>query len=308
MMDVPQHSRLRVHWVLGFVQLTFGALHVLGRHALGRIPPMPLAGLRVLGAAPLLMAGAWRLDRIRPSRSDLPRLALLGFLGVFTNQLAFIQGLYLTSASNAAILMPSIPVFAQGFALALGVEQASAGILGGVALAATGAWVMLGSAGLSGSSALWGNLLLLVNCISYALYLVLQKPLLRRLPPLTVVAWAYLFGGAGVLAVTLPGLLHFPLNTVPAVAWAEIVYIILIPSSLNYVLNAWAIKKTTPTLAAAYIMLQPLVGVILAAAWLGERLGWSQGLGFVLIASGLALVSHGVKSQKPPDQSRPAEG
>ena len=52
---------------------------------------------------------------MRPQlRATCRILALLGFLGVFANQLLFIHGLEHTTATNASILMPSIPVFAVG--------------------------------------------------------------------------------------------------------------------------------------------------------------------------------------------------
>jgi len=282
----------KVHLALAFVQLTFGAMHVLGKDALAAIPPLALAAMRVLAAAPLLLICAWYIDRRLPLKKDLPGLALLGLLGVCINQLAFILGLHLTSASNAAILMPSIPVFAQGFALWMGVERPTAAGIGGVACAVGGAWVMVGGAGLAGSeNLLLGNGLLLLNCLSYALFLVLQKPMLKRLPPLTVVAWAYLFGGAGVAAAGFSSLARLNFRAVSSGVWLEVAYILLIPTSLNYVLNSWAIHKSTSTLAAAYIMLQPLTGTLLAAFWLGECLGWDEGIGFSLIVLGLVLVS-----------------
>lgn len=287
-----RHARFRVHLALAFIQLTFGALHVVGKAALAHVPPLALAGMRVLGAVPLVVLLALALERSRPARSDWPALGLLGFLGVFVNQIAFILGLSLTSAANAAILMPTIPVFATGFALLMRIERPSMARLGGVACAAAGALVLVGTRPpAAGAGFYLGNALLLLNCLSYALYLVLQKPLLGRLGPLTVVGSAFAAGGAGILAVSIPSLLRLDYLPVPPLAWAAILYIVLVPTALNYVLNSWAIRESGPSLAAAYITLQPLAGALLAALWLGERPGAREAAGGLLILSGLVLVA-----------------
>ena len=101
----------RVHAAFLFVQVSFSGWHVIGKGMLSYLSPLALGGMRVLLAAPLLLLMAWLLDRARPTRRDLPYLALLGFLGVFLNQLLFIVGLKYTTATNAGIIMPSIPVF-----------------------------------------------------------------------------------------------------------------------------------------------------------------------------------------------------
>jgi len=286
------HARLRVHLALAFVQITFGALHVTGKAALAHVPPLALAGMRVLGATPLVILCALAMEKARPSRSDWTTLGALGFLGVFVNQLAFILGLSLTSAANAAILMPTIPVFATGFGLLMRIERPSLPRLAGVACAAAGALVMVGTRPpAAGWGFYLGNALLLLNCLSYALYMVLQKPLLGRLGPLTVVGGAFLAGGLGILVVSIPALARLAPLSVPPAAWAAVLYIILIPTALNYVLNSWAIRESGPTLAAAYITLQPLAAALLAALWLGERPGIREGAGAFLILSGLALVA-----------------
>src|SRR4028118_1403935 len=93
---------LRVHLALMLVQAAFGGFHVVAKAALSFLSPLQLAGLRVGLATPFLLLLAWRRDRLIPARRDPPRLALLGFLGVFANQIFFINGLRYTTAINAS--------------------------------------------------------------------------------------------------------------------------------------------------------------------------------------------------------------
>jgi drug/metabolite transporter (DMT)-like permease len=282
----------KVHAVLIGVQVLFGIFHVVGKGVLREMEPLALAGFRALGAAPILLAVAWYYDRVLPRPRDLPILALLGALGVFANQVFFILGLERTTATNAAILMVSIPVFAVAVAALLRIERLGPWRLVGVALAVAGALVLLGVGRLQmGRGVAVGNALVLTNCICYATYLVLQRPVVARLPWRTVTAWAFLFGGAGVLLVAAPALMRLPSVHLSSRTWLGVTYIVLFPTALGYALSTWAVRRSSPALVAAYSTLQPVVASLLAAGFLGERFGWPQGVGFGLILAGLVQVS-----------------
>lgn len=294
-----------MHAALLFVQTTFGAFPVVGKGVLAHLTPLQLASFRVVFAAPALLLLARRVDRVTPPARLLPALAGLGFLGVFANQVLYIVGLKLTSAASAAILMLSIPVFVTVIGYALAIERPTLRSAAGVLAAVGGAAVILkpGELAAGGGTAV-GNALILGNCLAYALYLVLQRPLLEKLPPLTLVAWSFLFGGAGVLAVSAGELVALQPAAVPAAAWAGVAYVVAIPTVVNYALNSWAIRRSSPGLVAAYTTLQPLVAAGLALAFLGERPGLAHAAGFALIALGLRVVSRG-HGRRPSHQVRP---
>lgn len=282
----------RLHVVLLVVQLLFSGLHVVGKDVLGEVEPLTLACLRAGFAAPALVLFAlWRrcpLPRLR----DLPALALLGLLGVAANQILFIQGLAYTTATNAAILMPSIPVFAAGLGAVFGIERIGPRRLAGIGLAVAGALVVLDPTAFSLSNEqTLGNLLILVNCLAFAGFLVLQRPVMRRLPWPTVIAGSFVFGALFVFAVGAPTLAATDFGALSGGTLAGLAYILVFPTLIGYALNTWAVRRSSPTLVAAYTTIQPLASAGLAAAFLGERFGWKEGLGFVLIAAGLWVVS-----------------
>ncbi len=274
------------------VQVIFATLHVVGKIVLAEIPALAFAASRVLIAAPLLAAMAWRKDRILPARRDWGALALLGLLGIFANQVLYLVGLHYTTATNAAILMPSIPVFTVAAAALLGAERLTRRRVAGVALAAIGALVLLDPARLElGGTTALGNLLVAGNCLCYAFFLVLLRPMLTRLPWRTVVAGAFVTGGTATLLVSLPTLARVDWQGVHAGTWLAIVYVGVFPTVGTYALNTWAVGRSSPSIAAAFSTLQPLCTAILAAVYLHERFGWLQAAGFALIVSGLAVVS-----------------
>jgi len=282
------------------VQVLFATLHVFGKIVLGALSPFAFAGTRVLIATPVLLLIAWRHDRIVPPRADWPRLALLGMLGIFANQTLFLVGLSFTSATSSAILMPSIPVFTAAAAAALGVERLAGRRLAGILVASAGALVLLDPTRLDTSArATLGNLLILGNCLAYSVFLVLMRPLLARLPWRTVIAWSFLFGSIGTLAVAAPALATTDWATVAPRTFAGILYVGLFPTAINFSLNTWAVRRSSPALVAAFTTLQPVLTTGMAAWALGESLRPNQALGFLLIVMGLVMVQRMNRPDRP---------
>ena len=274
------------------VQVVFATLHVVGKVVLAEIPALAFASSRVLIAAPLFAAMAWHHDRVVPTARDWRALAVLGLLGIFANQVLYLVGLRFTTATNAAILMPSIPVFTVAAAALLGAERLTTRRVAGVALAAVGALILLDPARLElGGHASLGNLLVAGNCLCYAFYLVLLRPMLARLPWRTVVAGSFVTGGAATLLVSLPTLIRVDWPEVHGATWLALAYVGVFPTFGTYGLNTWAVRRTSPSVAAAFTTLQPLFTAVLAALFLHERFGWLQAAGLGLIVAGLAVVS-----------------
>lgn len=295
--QVREETDWRVHAALLFVQVTFGAFHVFGKGLLTQLPPLAVVASRSLVSMPLLLMLALRVDKTIPPARDLVRFAVLGFLGIFANQLLYVFGLQLTSAINAAIIMPSIPVCVALIAWATGTEPMTRGKALGVSLAVAGALAILDPSRLAhASGSLLGNALLLGNCLVYAFYLVLQRDLLLRYHPLTVVSWAFGFGGLGIVAVSAPTLARTDFSHLTTGGWVALAYIAVIPSGVNYALNSWALVRSSPALVATYTTLQPVAAAVLAIFILGEHATWHEALGFGLIAAGLMCVSRKPKA------------
>ncbi|MCB9476440.1 MAG: DMT family transporter [Deltaproteobacteria bacterium] len=283
---------MMVHFGLVFVQAAYATLHVAGKTVMNEMSPFAFSALRASLAAPLLLVIAYVAERYRPSKRELMHLALLGFFGVFANQLLFLNGLSRTTATNAAILQPAIPVFTAALAAVFGLERVTARRAGGIALAIIGALVMLNVTNFSlADDKLAGNLLIVCNCMSYSIYLILQRPILKTVPPITTTAYAFLFGGMGIVAVSLRPLTALADTPPSPTAWFGIAWVIAVPTIVGYSVNMWAMKRSSATLVATYITLQPLCTALLAGAMLGESVGWREAAGFGFIIAGLALVS-----------------
>lgn len=274
-----------------FVQLLFGIWPVVGALAMREITPLLLIGVRLLASGPLLflLSRPWRA---RMSAAEVLGCMGLGLLGVTGNQLLFVHGLSLSGPINAAILGCLIPAWTLVFALLLRQETASRPRLLGVGLAMLGALTLVGADRLElGGQRALGNLMLVGNTALYSAYLVLARPLLGRYGALPVVGWAFLGSSFQALPVVLPTLLATDWASLSPTVWSAFVYIVLGPSVLAYLLNAWALQRLSASTVAVFVYLQPLITGLASGRVLGEVPGWQALTAAALIFAGVALVS-----------------
>jgi drug/metabolite transporter (DMT)-like permease len=248
---------------------------------------------RVVGAAVVLylvnraVGGEW----VRDWR-DLGRLTILGMLGIAANQTLFLFGLQYTTAINATILVTTVPVFTVLGSVLTGREMASRLVYAGVALAAAGTLYLIGPDRISLTpNVALGNTLIVIGMMCYAAYFVYSKTVVRRYGPVTVSFYVMLFAAVCVLPLGLVAARNFSFTTVPPVVWWWVLYIVLFPTILTYLLNIWALQRVSSNLVAVYIYLQPLFTVAVAPLVLsGEALTLRASIAATIIFTGLGLV------------------
>ena len=184
------------HLALVWVQCAYGLWNVLGRDVFERGPifkPLAFAlgrqGLSTAVFVALAMSiDGWRL----PRRRDAGVFFSLGMCGVFVAQVLYVYGLRYTTATNAAVLQPFVPVLATIIGLIFQMEDYGSGTalrrrLIGVALAATGALVIVLGFGrtashlsLRSSKHMLGNMCLFAETVGFAVYYLLLIMAVRR--------------------------------------------------------------------------------------------------------------------------------
>jgi drug/metabolite transporter (DMT)-like permease len=274
------------------VQLLFATLPVAMKFGLEELHPTVFVAIRVAAGAGLLFA----LERLVhasqiPSVSDLGRLALYAVFGVTLNMVLFVWGLDLSTAVNATLLMTMIPVFTYAIALIAGQEFFAIPRAAGILVALAGVAVLLDPRRFSlGDSTLLGNLLILVNTLAYSIYLVISRPILTRIEPLTAIAWIFLFGAFMLVPLGLfqAGAGAFLVSGRSAII---LTYIVIGPTVSVYALNLWALERVASSTVAAFIYLQPIAGVALAWWLLGEPVHARTFVAGALVFAGVGLVT-----------------
>ena len=186
---------LKAHLALLLVNLLYGANHVLAKGVMPQyLDPNTFILLRVSGAVLLFWILLFTQKRKPVDRSDYWRFAAAGLFGVAVNQLFFFHGLNLSSALNAGIIMALNPLMVFILAAVITKEKLSAHNYTGIFIGAAGAILLTLSSGkLPGASPI-GDVFLLINALSYALYLVLSKPLLLKYSPIQVITYVFSIG------------------------------------------------------------------------------------------------------------------
>lgn len=259
------------------------------------LSPLSFAWLRIAAAAGVLAV----LVRNEPPlpREDARRVAGWAVLGVVINATLFLVGLSMTSVQVAAVLITTMPVFTVVFAIIAGRESASITRAGGIALAGAGALLVVGGEGLAGSRASFlGALLIVLNCVSYSLYLVISKPHMARLSARVVVARMFLVGSVLMTPVAGWSLWHEDWPGVPARAWITLAVIVAGPTVPAYILQAWALRHADSSLVAVYTYVQPVLASIFGMIVFGERIRPIVALAAAMIFAGVWLAGHVVSS------------
>ena len=291
----PAHSPLLVHGVLLTVALLFGGNYVVAKFAIRELTPLALVVLRTSGTAAILFGLSALTPRRRGSqqftRPEFRELFLYSLLGASINQVCFLEGLARTTATNAAVMYVCVPLMTLGFAVMLGREKATWNGVTGIAIGLVGALILIvpkGNLDVS-SSATVGNLLLLIGGASFALYLVLTRPILARHDPLRVMSWVFLFSALTVLPFGVAGIIQLGSTGMSNVGWASAAYVVVGATVFPYMLNSWALVRVTASVVAVYILLQPVVAGILGRIFLGESFGPNTALAATLVVAGVLM-------------------
>jgi len=253
-------------------QLCFASLAVVGRLAVGHVPPAGIVLVRMAGGALIFALIARRRGTLRLARRDLPFIGLCALLGTVINQEMFIHGLARSTATNAVVLGSTIPAFTALTAIVLGRERPHAARLLGMAVAFGGVAALVGAEDVSTSSDhLAGSVMVLINALSYGVYLVVVRPLAMRYDPFALLAGLFL---AGLVMVTPLGVHAFA--QAPSLTATDIgflAFLIAVPTVGAYGLVQSALPRAESSLVAVYIYLQPVFAAVGAMIVLGEDLG-----------------------------------
>lgn len=283
------HTSYRTYGALFAVAVLFSANYIISKLGMNAFAPLSFAWLRCAGAAALL----WLLARGETTlpREDSRRLLLFALLGVVINQTLFLTGLAFTSVQVAAILVTSTPVFTLGGAILIGQERATASRVGGIALACAGALLVVGGEGWQGTvRSLIGAVLILVNCLSYAAYLVLSKPYMADASARAVVARMFVAGTALMLPLSAYSLWNEQWSAIPPEAWIALAVVIAGPTVAAYLLQAWALRHADSSLVAAQTYVQPVLASVLAWIVFSEQIRAIVAVAAVMIFAGVWLA------------------
>jgi drug/metabolite transporter (DMT)-like permease len=274
--------------------VAFALSFVATKTALKGFEPLLIALLRFTLAGAILWA-VWRLRPVREplTRAELGRLALIGFVSL-TVYFSFENlGIARTSASEAAILIATIPIFVALIGAFVPAERPSGRQWAGILLSFAGIVALVLAAGGSGGGSLAGNLLVLAASVSGAAYAILARRLLVSRSALFVTAYQNLFGALFMAPLALVEALVMGVRRPTPQAAGGVLFLTLVCSILAYLMLNYAFRFLPASRVSVFINLTPVVAVASAYVLLGERLTPAQGLAAVVVVAGVWLTNSG---------------
>lgn len=276
--------------------VAWGASFIATKVALRDVAPVTVVWTRFLLGVPVLgLAVLLRREWAPVPARDLGLFALLGFLGITFHQWLQSNGLVTARASTTAWIVATIPVFIAILGWLVLRERLRAAGTVGIALAAAGVLLVVTRGDLGalarGRFGEPGDALVLLSAPNWAIFSVLSRRALRAHPAGRMMFYVMLLGWAFTTVLFLAGPGFRDLGRLSSAGWTSIAFLGIVCSGIAYVFWYDALKALPAPQVGAFLYLEPLVAVVVAAAVLGERVGWASLLGGAVILLGVWLVS-----------------
>ena len=218
-------------------------------------------------------------------------LILAGLMGTAANQLSFLAGLSMTSPVDASLIITITPIITMLFAALIIKEPISFKKASGVIIGMSGAAIILYTARyghFEQSGTLKGNLVVLISCFVYALYLVIIRPLMTKHSPVHIMKWTFFYGAIIALPFTFDKL---SINQgASTTEWMQLGYALVFGTFAAYLLVAFSLKLLRPTTVSMFNYIQPLIASSIAIVFGQDILNWTKPVSALLIFIGVYLV------------------
>ncbi len=271
---------------IGLAGIVWGSIPVFIRMV--DVSPFVIVFWRVVfgGAVALVYLLATRkLGALR--RLDRRGVLALVAVGVLlaANWVLFLGAIAMTRVAVAELLGYTGPVFVVALAPLIGREPFDRRIMLPLVLALGGTAVILGLGGLTlgGGRSLLGAIMAFCSAITYAGLMLTGKRLIHSLEASVIVFGEYVVASLLLLPAAL-------LLTGPAGGreWGALVTLGIVHTTLATLLFFSGLKQVRADHAAVFMYAEPVTGVVFAAVFLSEPLGWATAVG------GAAVVAAGV--------------
>lgn len=261
----------------------------------GLIPPLGIFTLRSLVAGSLFWIVSMFQPREQVERKDYIKIFAASMLGFLTCQVTFLIGIPHITPMDCSILTAMAPIYTMFVAAIAIKEPITFKKAGGVALSFAGIIYLIVSRvaapGGAAESTPFGIFMIILNSLSFSMYLGIFKPLITKYSAVTFMKWIFLFSALVAAPVSMRGLIEVEWAAIPAKQYAELAYLIICATFITYFLIPLAQKRIRPTLISMYSYVQPIIAIAMSIAIGMDTLTWQKALATVLVFSGVVIVS-----------------
>ena len=273
----------------------FGLNHTITKNLMPVfITPPGLLLARVLGACTLFWIISIFSKKEKIQKKDWPKFLFCSVFGMSINMISAIKGLELSTPINSSIISTISPIIVFIISIIMIKEKVIKTRLIGVAIgfiAAISIILINTRTNFNPEDIRSGNLLLLLNSISYAIYLVAVRSLTKKYSVITIMKWLFLLGVILNTPFSIHQFLEIPWQIYDKITFLKIGFVITGATFSVYLLNVYALKTLKASTVGMFIYLQPIIGILYAIATASDILKLTDIIAVCLVFTGIYLVS-----------------
>ena len=259
------------------------------------IPPLGIFTIRSLVAGALFWAVSAFMPEEKVDRKDYIRIFAASMLGFLTCQVTFLVGIPHITPMDCSILTAMSPIYTMGIAALAIKEPITMKKAGGVAISFAGIIYLIVSrvtapGGVTESTP-FGIFMIILNSLSFSMYLGIFKPLISKYSAVTFMKWIFLFSACVSAPLSLKGLAAVEWAAIPSTQYAELAYLVICATFITYFLIPVAQKRIRPTLVSMYSYVQPIIAIVISIAIGMDAITWQKVLAAAMVFGGVIIVS-----------------
>lgn len=257
------NENIKAHLALISVAIIYGLNYTIAKDVMVKefMTPFGFIMLRTIAGLILFTVFHAAFVREKMENKDIGYAAMCSLFGVALNMLAFFEGLKHTSPIHGSLFMVLCPILILVISAIIIKERITRRKVFGILIGLAGAIILIIHSSTSNDkvASLYGDVLIMINATSFALYLVLVRRLMKKYHPITVIKWVFMFGTIMVVPFGGNELLDTDWASFPSSIWLAIGYVLIFTTFLAYLLNGFALTKVMPSTVGFYIYFQPLI-------------------------------------------------
>ena len=283
---------------LSLILTTFfwGGTFIAGRMLADSLPPASSSFLRfAIGSICLLCMILLTEKKLpRPKIAQWVPLFFLGLTGVFSYNIFFFTGLKHITAGRAALIIAFTPLTITLLAALFARERLNIKQFGGILVSLAGALLVVSNGQprmlLEGGFGP-GEKALLGCVLSWSLYSIVGRSVMKTLSPLAAVCYSSIIG---TLLLALPAfkenLIH-SLFTISSADWLSLCYLGIFGTAIGFSLYYKGIKKIGAARAGIFVNMVPIFALLLSSLLLHETIQPMVLVGGFFILSGVTITN-----------------
>ena len=259
------------------------------------ISPLTIFCLRSIGAGGLFWLISLFFPKEKVEHKDYIKIFAASMLGFFICQLTFLIGIAHITPMDCSILTSMSPIYTMAIAAIVLKEPITLQKAVGVAISFAGIiYLIVSNVSTDGTveTTSFGIVMLILNTLSFSMYLGIFKPLIGKYSVVTFMKWIFLFAFAVSIPFSIKEIVNLNWATIPTAQLSELAYLILFATFITYFLIPIGQKRIRPTLVSMYSYVQPIIAIAISICIGMEMLTWQKVVAAVMVFGGVIIVSY----------------